>query len=116
MALYSDDHWIPYYLYCTPCLLHYDIIAKVETLNEDQIFAIRVLGLQDKLKPRWQHKTQFTLNELRDTDTVSQVAKVYFQQLSVEEIINLYEKYQFDFDLFGYKYTPYLEYAYDFNQ
>lgn len=26
---YADDHWIPIYLFCTPCLLRYDIIAKV---------------------------------------------------------------------------------------
>ncbi|CAG2058736.1 unnamed protein product, partial [Timema podura] len=41
IVLYSDDHWIPYYLYCTPCLLKYDIIAKVESLLRDQVYVIR---------------------------------------------------------------------------
>lgn len=30
LANYGDDHWIPYYLYCTPCLVDYDVIAKVK--------------------------------------------------------------------------------------
>lgn len=29
LGSYGDDHWMPYYLYCTPCLVRYDIIAKV---------------------------------------------------------------------------------------
>lgn len=28
-SYHSDDHWIPYYQYCTPCLLNYDFINKV---------------------------------------------------------------------------------------
>lgn len=30
LASYGDDHWMPYYLFCTPCLVKYDIIAKVD--------------------------------------------------------------------------------------
>lgn len=26
---HSDDHWIPYHQYCTPCSLNYDFINKV---------------------------------------------------------------------------------------
>lgn len=38
LGSYGDDHWMPYYLFCTPCLVKYDIIAKVlkrasETVN-----------------------------------------------------------------------------------
>jgi len=29
LGSYGDDHWMPYYLFCTPCLVKYDIIAKV---------------------------------------------------------------------------------------
>jgi len=35
LGSYGDDHWMPYYLFCTPCLVKYDIIAKVsKTLSE----------------------------------------------------------------------------------
>jgi len=29
LGSYGDDHWMPYYLFCTPCLVKYDIITKV---------------------------------------------------------------------------------------
>lgn len=29
LASYGDDHWMPYYLFCTPCSLNYTIVAKV---------------------------------------------------------------------------------------
>ncbi|KAL0266501.1 UNVERIFIED_CONTAM: hypothetical protein PYX00_009018 [Menopon gallinae] len=108
---YADDHWIPFYLYCTPCLLHYNVIAKVETMDRDQLYVIRLLGLQDRIKPRWRHKTQFTAG---NAEKVSNIAKIYFQQLSVNEVNALYQKYKIDFELFGYDYKEYLQYAHDF--
>ena len=29
LGSYEDDHWMSYYLFCTPCLVKYDIIAKI---------------------------------------------------------------------------------------
>lgn len=78
----SDDHWIPYYLYCTPCLLHYEFIAKTETLGPDQTYVIRALGLNEKIKARWRHKTQFT-------DSGSQLVRTryfFFYFLAMYEI------------------------------
>lgn len=34
LANYGDDHWMPYYLYCTPCAIDYDILAKVDQLHD----------------------------------------------------------------------------------
>nr|CAD7404804.1 unnamed protein product [Timema poppensis] len=102
IVLYSDDHWIPYYLYCTPCLLKYDIIAKVESLLRDQVYVIRSAGLQEQVRPRWRHKTKEESNE---------IAKRYFSQLTKEQVLKLYEKYKVDFELFDYKADLYLEYA-----
>ncbi|KAK6621259.1 hypothetical protein RUM43_011565 [Polyplax serrata] len=140
LAHYADDHWIPYYLFCTPCLLRYDVIAKVETMDADQLYVIRVLGLQDKIKPRWRHKTQFIQGKYSklkqifnagflhillkvvviflgnsSLNEVSHLAKIYFSQLTVEEILQLYEKYKIDFELFGYDHTQYLRYASDYS-
>ncbi|KAJ9587155.1 hypothetical protein L9F63_019321 [Diploptera punctata] len=100
---HSDDHWIPYYLYCTPCLLKYDIIAKVETMLRDQVYVIKVAGLQGLIRPRWRHKTYHEKGE--------DIANRYFSQLSREEVQKLYELYKLDFELFDYKHEKYLDYA-----
>jgi hypothetical protein len=103
VVLYSDDHWIPFYLFCTPCLLNYDIIAKVETMLRDQVYIIRAARLQGLIRPRWRHKTY--QEEGKDA------SKRYFSQLSKQEVKRLYEKYKLDFELFDYKIDDYLQYA-----
>lgn len=99
---YSDDHWLPAYYSCTPCLTQYDIIAKLETYNRDQGYIIYRLGLDKVLKPRWAHKLQ--------TDR-TQLVSSYFGQLTKTEISELYQKYWFDFTLFGYDYKEFLIYG-----
>ncbi|XP_033322842.1 carbohydrate sulfotransferase 11 [Megalopta genalis] len=100
LASYGDDHWMPYYLFCTPCLVDYEIIAKVETLRRDQIYAIHKFGLQKLIKPRWRHSGGH-LN----------ASKVYFSQLSPNMVEKLYEKFKLDFDLFDYSPDVYYRYA-----
>ncbi|KAF3430335.1 hypothetical protein E2986_04202 [Frieseomelitta varia] len=100
LANYGDDHWIPYYLYCTPCLVDYDIIAKIETLRLDQIYTIHKLHLQDTIKPRWRHNSGY-----------ENASKIYFGQLNKDLIQKLYEKFQLDFELFDYSPDDYYQYA-----
>ncbi|XP_011315535.1 carbohydrate sulfotransferase 11 [Fopius arisanus] len=102
LASYGDDHWMPYYLYCTPCTINYTIIAKVETLNEDQIFAIEKMGLSNKIKPAWKHKSGR-----------SDAASVYFSQLTPDHITQLYEKFKLDFEMFDYTPDSYYQYSED---
>ena len=33
-----DNHWLPYWLHCHLCALEYDVIAKMETFQEDMHF------------------------------------------------------------------------------
>lgn len=40
LASYGDDHWMPYYLFCTPCVLDYDIVAKVSSWTSLVYFLI----------------------------------------------------------------------------
>ena len=30
-----NEHWVPFYLLCTPCHLNYTVVAKTETIEED---------------------------------------------------------------------------------
>ncbi|XP_018314956.1 carbohydrate sulfotransferase 11 [Mycetomoellerius zeteki] len=104
LGSYGDDHWMPYYLFCTPCLVKYDIIAKVESLWRDQVYAINKLGLQDKIEPRWRHSNRY-----------ANASKIYFSQLNREMVRRLYEKLRLDFELFDYSPDVYYEYATSIN-
>ena len=101
LALYADDHWIPYYLFCTPCLVNYDLIIKFETFEQDVgLFLDRV---RSDRSPEWKHMTRGG----RSIDKIHS----YFSQLSRRQIEALYEKFQFDFQLFGYSVDEYFDLA-----
>ncbi|KOC66265.1 Carbohydrate sulfotransferase 11 [Habropoda laboriosa] len=101
LANYGDDHWMPYYLFCAPCVVDYDIIGKVETLWRDQIYTIHKLGLQKVIKPRWRHGGGY-----------SNTSKIYFSQLNRDMVEKMYEKFKLDFELFDYSPDDYYQYAF----
>jgi hypothetical protein len=100
----ADDHWIPYYLFCTPCWVDYDVIAQFETLKEDYDFLLRVTGLdQLGVVSPWRHLTK----NVRTQD----VDSAYFAQITKEQVLQLYQKYKLDFELFDYDYDRYFRMA-----
>lgn len=103
LTLYADDHWMPYHLSCTPCLLDYDVIAKFETLDRDQMYLLHKTGLQDKLKFSWRHLTK--------GNRTADVVKKYFADVSKKDLLKLYSKYRLDFEMFDYSVADYLGYV-----
>ncbi|XP_058457813.1 carbohydrate sulfotransferase 11 [Malaya genurostris] len=89
-----DMHWIPVTYFCTPCFFHYDVIAKFETLEEDQSYLISVAKLGKMIKPQWK-------NAGKGAHTNEVVLKL-FSELNEEQFRGLYEYYKYDFELFGY--------------
>ncbi|KAK0081590.1 hypothetical protein PV325_011903 [Microctonus aethiopoides] len=102
LASYGDDHWMPYYLFCTPCSLNYTIVAKVETLEQDQVFAIKRMKLDDLIAPKWRHKNGLV-----------NASRIYFRQLTRNKVYQLYNKLKLDFEMFDYSPDQYYTYASD---
>ncbi|XP_045137165.1 LOW QUALITY PROTEIN: carbohydrate sulfotransferase 11-like [Portunus trituberculatus] len=103
LTLYADDHWMPYHLSCTPCLLDFDVIAKFETLDRDQAYLLQKTHLQDRLKLSWRHLTKGN----RTIDVV----KKYFADVPKKHLLSLYGKYRLDFEMFDYSVADYLSYV-----
>ncbi|XP_053683858.1 carbohydrate sulfotransferase 11 [Sabethes cyaneus] len=89
-----DMHWIPVTYFCTPCFFHYDVIAKFETLQEDQSYLISMAKLGDVIKPQWK-------NAGKGAHTNEVVLKL-FATLDDKQLRGLYDYYRYDFELFGY--------------
>ncbi|XP_050720141.1 carbohydrate sulfotransferase 11-like [Eriocheir sinensis] len=51
-----NEHWLPYYLTCTPCHYRYDIIMHLDSLSQDGKYLAHVTGLHELL-PRLIHAT-----------------------------------------------------------
>ena len=44
-----DEHWMPIWMLCSPCIIRYDAVSKMETFSEDTQFILQQAGLEDKL-------------------------------------------------------------------
>ena len=44
-----NEHWLPYYLLCTPCHLNYTVIARTEDIRDD---SRSVVELETKVHPK----------------------------------------------------------------
>ncbi|XP_018324385.1 carbohydrate sulfotransferase 11-like [Agrilus planipennis] len=94
-----NEHWEPVWSFCTPCFFEFDVIAHVETLQEDADYLIKHAKLEDVIKPQWRHKSA---SQTKDE------AKKYFSELSQSQIKDLYNIYRQDFEMFGYSVDEYL--------
>lgn len=98
-----DEHWMPIWMLCSPCIIRYDVIGKMETFSEDTQYTISQAGLGDSLSVEWKHRT--------GTGGSSDTIVEYFSQLTQSEVAALFTKYQLDFELYGYDPEPYLDIA-----
>ena len=102
----GDEHWKPYFAFCTPCNVNYDLIGKFETLEEDNQYIASQLGIDDYtelLRPE-------LANRNKRGPTGSR-AKQYFSQVTQEELMQVYKMFHMDFVMFNYTISDYLEYV-----
>ncbi|XP_064113499.1 carbohydrate sulfotransferase 11-like [Macrobrachium nipponense] len=90
-----DNHWNSFMFLCHPCALDYDVIAKVETLQEDSERFLRLVGAPVEL--------HFP-NSTRTSRRIDNILwREYEEQLSHDQLDALRKAYAKDFKLFEYK-------------
>jgi len=93
-----NDHWIPYWLHCHVCEMEYDIIGKMETIQDDMDFIAKESGLAAaNISLPWANK--------KSSD--NSVSLDYFRNLTLAQLNGLYAIYKPDFEMFGYKADSY---------
>ncbi|KAK7079860.1 hypothetical protein SK128_013898 [Halocaridina rubra] len=92
-----DSHWRPIEWLCSPCLLHYDYIVKLETMTEDVKYVFEQLNIPSDPEKR--------KNVERSTKSPwADLEKYKYVPLDLKkEIVRLYWN---DFYLFDYKLPP----------
>ncbi len=105
-----NEHWYPVYLMCLPCRYNYSVVSSVETLASDSADILRHLSkiitkTNKSSLPRLHAAKGETPNKTQNK------AEHYFSQITKQQVKKLYDKYFFDFELFGYDIEPYLSYA-----
>ncbi|XP_013188469.2 carbohydrate sulfotransferase 11 [Amyelois transitella] len=108
-----DEHWAPYYQFCSPCAVNFSLIAKVETLPRDSTYVIKQLELDHMLDGKISNRRmriRTVMNKSRDGKNTTSLLKHYFSQLNEQMLSDLLQIYGIDFEMFGYDYTVYSRY------
>lgn len=96
-----DEHWRPFTAECAPCEMNYQIILKMESLEEEQLFLTTKLNLVDYL-----FSLNFTGLSMRNTNpngrTEHSYAEQYYREVPKQLLQQVYTLYEADFRLFDY--------------
>ncbi|KTG43379.1 hypothetical protein cypCar_00000154 [Cyprinus carpio] len=95
-----NEHWQTVYSLCHPCHIHYDLVGKYETLEEDANYVLKLAGVGDSLRfPSF----------AKSTRTTDQMAAMFFNNISSQQQGQLYQLYKLDFLMFNYSIPSYLK-------
>ena len=92
-----DPHWRPYWIHCSPCLVNYDFVLKIETMQEDFEKLKNLVDLPDAL-----HLETKTVSLEVSRSDEGKVVRAHLMQLTPPEKRKLIERFKEDFDLFNY--------------
>ena len=99
-----NPHWKPFYLRCFYCSFSYNLIGRMETFQDDFKYVVLKQKLEGILDLNPLRKNAADSNFERKAESLN-----YFSQLSRKQIVQLYEMYQPDFDLFDYEADSYIQ-------
>ena len=99
----SNVHWNPISSHCNYCDIEYDVLGRMETFNEDVKYIFLKKNLEKDLS-----LSQATSSKNSAQSKTEEITKEYFNQLSKQQIDELYEFYRMDFELFAYEVKTYL--------
>jgi hypothetical protein len=97
----SDEHWQPQHRLCHPCQIHYDYIAKFESLETDALRLLRLFNASvDSVS---------TINKATEMTNPTGYRKLgttrSFGELSRNTVESLQELYKTDFQVFKYNWS-----------
>ncbi|XP_069499487.1 carbohydrate sulfotransferase 11-like isoform X1 [Ambystoma mexicanum] len=94
-----NEHWERVHSLCHPCIIHYDVIGKYETLAQDANYVLQLIGTHDSVKFPSSSKT---------TRTTDGMTAQYFQNISLFYQRRVFNLYKMDYMLFNYSRPSYL--------
>ena len=120
----SNEHWQPQYMHCNYCDIDYDIIGRVETLEDDMKYIAQLNDFTSSLpteKEKWHvHPSggkRFApapnswKHDIKYKNTKENKTIQYLSSLGPKQLTDLYTMYQLDFEIFGYSVHPYVDNA-----
>ncbi|XP_042875707.1 carbohydrate sulfotransferase 12-like [Penaeus japonicus] len=89
-----NNHWRPISWNCMPCIGNFDYIVKLETLDDDLAYLIKVIGIKE-INLKLRHNMKHSNAKVKGYES-------YFQTLPTAMLKDIYNIYKYDFILFDY--------------
>lgn len=86
-----NEHWESIAQLCHPCVFKYNVIGKYESLADDAMLLLNLIGARNVTFPMSQ----------RTSGTSAKLIE-YYEQLPIRTIRSLFKLYEIDFKMFGY--------------
>ncbi|KAL3867439.1 hypothetical protein ACJMK2_044641 [Sinanodonta woodiana] len=96
----SHEHWLQYESLCHPCHVQYDVIGKMESIDEDTDYLLHYLGASSKVK--FPKRSDLKTNE----KTIYKLLQ-YYQEIPKDLLERVLQEFHRDYLIFDYK-IPYL--------
>lgn len=100
----DDDHWSQYHKQCSICTVNFDYILNLENYTMNGVtYIFQNLGLDEN--------SAYLPNIQLSRGGRSDFARTckYFETLSKNLVKRLYQRYEIDFEMFGYEHEDYLK-------
>ncbi len=94
---YKNIHWAELSAQCSPCGIEYDVIGKLETMDDDVRYILRSANLDGQVQFGSSESSSPTYSYKNNS------IEKYLETVPAEYIRNLYKRYKLDFDIFGYE-------------
>lgn len=95
-----NDHWVPYWLHCHMCDIEYDVVGKIDTMEEDMEIITGVSGISaTNISLPWANRKNFGKDQTLH----------YFSKIGLDRLNLLYNIYKIDFEMFDYDVQPYFD-------
>ena len=91
--------------HCSPCLISYDAIIKLESAKEDEKFVLAVSGMDEYIDLEYKH---FHTNQNSKAESLR---KEHFSQITCEELVKLKQIYLMDLTMFQYETDSFFDYC-----
>ncbi|XP_072030670.1 carbohydrate sulfotransferase 11-like [Amphiura filiformis] len=98
---FYNIHWCEMNEACSPCNVRYDVIGKLETIENDAKYILKLAHLDGIVALSGPEKTSSPTFSFKN-DTLEQ----YLKEVPAEYIWKLYRRYRSDFEMFGYELPP----------
>uniref|UniRef100_A0A8C9VM77 Carbohydrate sulfotransferase n=2 Tax=Scleropages formosus TaxID=113540 RepID=A0A8C9VM77_SCLFO len=98
-----NEHWERIHSLCHPCLIHYDVVGRYETLEQDSRYVLQLAGVESQVRFPASGKS---------TTTSEDMAAQFFRNISPLYQRKLYNLYRMDFLLFNYSAPAYLKFRF----